>query len=215
MKEKLLAALKTKFQGVQDSILDRQAEKLAKTVTEEDAIETAVSGVTFETLLQAETDRRATEATQTAVKNYEKKHNLKDGKPVEEPGKKADPDPSKGDDDIPTWAKSLREQNEALQKTISGLTKGQELSQKRSQALKILEESKIIDKEDRDYYAGLINYESETPIEDQIKIHEEKLLESTQRKINQSVDGEGKTGGTETSDAEVDDYLDEKFPKQE
>ena len=45
MKKKILDALKTKYAnlGISDSVLDRVAENLAKTVTEEDGIEAAVS----------------------------------------------------------------------------------------------------------------------------------------------------------------------------
>ena len=39
MKEKIFVALKTKFEGVQDAILNRVADKLSKTVTEENQIE--------------------------------------------------------------------------------------------------------------------------------------------------------------------------------
>ena len=39
MKGKILAVLKTKFDGVQDAILSRVAEKLSKTVSNEDEIQ--------------------------------------------------------------------------------------------------------------------------------------------------------------------------------
>lgn len=95
MKEKILAALKTKYNGVQGLILDRIADQLATTVTEEANIETAVSGVgslipVFSSILQSEGDRRVTEATKTAISNYEKQHNLKEGKLNDAP-KVADP----------------------------------------------------------------------------------------------------------------------------
>lgn len=95
MKEKILQALKTKYTGVQSLILDRVADDLAKTVTDEAAIETAVGGVgglitTFSSILQSEGDKRATSAVATAISGYEKQHNLKDGKPIEAP-KPADP----------------------------------------------------------------------------------------------------------------------------
>ena len=81
-KTKILDALKAKFEGVAVTILSRVADKLAKTVTKEEEVETAVDGVSFQQIIEAESDRRATEATQSAVANYEKKHNLKEGKPV-------------------------------------------------------------------------------------------------------------------------------------
>jgi hypothetical protein len=103
MKQKILEALKAKFQGVSDTILSRIAEKLAKTVTTEEGVEPAVEGVTFQQVIESEADRRATDATQTAVTNYEKKHGLKDGQKVETGGatKKDEPDkPDTGGDKI-------------------------------------------------------------------------------------------------------------------
>lgn len=95
MKEKILQALKTKYTGVQALVLDRVADELAKTVTEEANIETAIGGVgglitTFNSILQSEGDRRATDAQKTAIGNYEKQHNLKEGKAIEAP-KSVDP----------------------------------------------------------------------------------------------------------------------------
>ena len=85
MKKKILEALKTKFTGVKDEVLERIADKLAKTVTDEAGVQTAVDGVTFQQVLDSYGDARANQAQATAVKNYESKYNLKDGKPATEP----------------------------------------------------------------------------------------------------------------------------------
>lgn len=103
MKDTILALLKTKFEGVSDAILGRIADKLAKTAITEDDAKKAVEGVTVQQLLESYGDSRASEAQQTAVKNYEAKHNLKDGKPVD-----LDLDKNKDtDQDSPAWAKEL------------------------------------------------------------------------------------------------------------
>ena len=71
-----------------------------------------------------EADRRATEATKTAVENYEKKHNLKDGKPSSsEPSSSPAVEPSKAEE-APAWAKALIESNQALQAKVDALEKG-------------------------------------------------------------------------------------------
>ena len=71
-----------------------------------------------------EADRRATEATKTAVENYEKKHNLKDGKPSSsEPTSPPAVEPSKAEE-APAWAKALIESNQALQAKVDALEKG-------------------------------------------------------------------------------------------
>jgi hypothetical protein len=83
MKDKLLALLKTKFTGVSEALLIRMAEKLAKTVTQEDQTDAAVEAVTIQQIIEAESDRRVTEAVKTAqktaIQNYETTHGLKDG----------------------------------------------------------------------------------------------------------------------------------------
>ena len=78
MRKEILDALKAKFTGVSDAILGRIADKLAKTATTAEQVATAVEGVTFQQVLESYGDSRATEAQQTAVSNYEKKHGLKD-----------------------------------------------------------------------------------------------------------------------------------------
>lgn len=79
MRKQILDALKAKFTGVSEAILSRIADKIAKTVTKEEDVTTAVEGVTLQHVLESYGDSRATEAQQTAVSNYEKKHGLKDG----------------------------------------------------------------------------------------------------------------------------------------
>ncbi|MDR2968598.1 MAG: hypothetical protein LBV32_03215 [Tannerellaceae bacterium] len=85
MKTKIFEALKTKFAGVDAQILDRIAAKKAEGVTDESKITSIVDGVSFQDVLQSYGDFRAGDASSSAVKNYERKHNLKDGKTVETP----------------------------------------------------------------------------------------------------------------------------------
>ena len=224
MKEKILAALKTKFSGVQDDILDRVAEKLAETVKKEDQIDTAVSGVTFDTLLTSETDRRVTEGNKTAIANYEKKHNLKDGKPVET--KKPDPvttDPDKPDNkDMPAWAKALIKSQEEFKETVSGLMKNQEKVTKQSQAAALIKKSKIPEKVGKidNYHQKIlsrINFDDESiSLEDQVKAFEAEYLELKQEAINKGVESGDfvETGKGEAGEGDMGKFLDQKFPKE-
>lgn len=86
MYKELLEALKTKFQGVSENILARQAHKLEASVTTAEQVKTAVDGITLQQLIDSYADSRANEATQTAVHNYESKYGLKDGKAIENNG---------------------------------------------------------------------------------------------------------------------------------
>lgn len=99
MKEKILALLKTKFPGVDEATLIRIAEKKANGVTDESQLQTIADGVSFQDVLNSYGDFRANSAVTSAVSNYEKKHNIKDGKPVENPNPNPQPAPQ---DDMAT-----------------------------------------------------------------------------------------------------------------
>lgn len=124
MKKELLDALKANFVGVSENVLNRVAEKLAKTVTTAEQVASAVEGVTFQQVLDSYGDSRATEAQQTAVKNYESKYGLKDGVKAEggaatAPSAQTTPPPAAGGDDVPAWAKILLDTNKALTERLN------------------------------------------------------------------------------------------------
>lgn len=124
MKQKLFEALKAKFSGVDADILDRIATMLAKTVTDESGVTTAVEGVTQEFIgvIEGYGDSRATGAQKTAVANYERKHNLKDGVKVTQQQQQQDPPKNtEGGDDVPAWAKTLIESNQQLSERLNRL----------------------------------------------------------------------------------------------
>ena len=125
MKQTIIDLLKTKFEGVDESILSRIADtKAAKAVKTEDEAKTFVEGVTLNQLLNSYGDIRSTEAQRTAVTNYEKKHGLKDGKKVnveDDPKTLGDEDNDKGDDKMPAWAKAMMEENKKLAEQIANI----------------------------------------------------------------------------------------------
>ena len=86
--EQILAGLQQKFAGVDTAILTRIATKKAEGVTDETKVNSIVEGIGFSDVLNSYGDFRAGDASKTAVSNYEKKHNLKDGKPIENPNPK-------------------------------------------------------------------------------------------------------------------------------
>lgn len=131
MKKKIFDALQTKFQGVDAQILDRIATKKAEGQTDENQIPTIVEGVSFQDVLQSYGDFRAGDASKTAVTNYEKKHNLKEGKTIEtpEPTPTPQPDPAKPDD-TPSWAKALIDQNKTLTEKIASIENKSTLEQR-------------------------------------------------------------------------------------
>ena len=92
--EQILAGLKTKFQGVEDATLQRIASKKAEGVTDESKVNSIVEGISLQDVLNSYGDYRADGAQKTAISNYEKKHNIKDGKPIEEPKPQPTPTPA-------------------------------------------------------------------------------------------------------------------------
>lgn len=109
MKDKILAALKTKFQnlGFTEKAFGGVADYLAATVTEETQIETAIGGV--EPLLKAfqgDIDTRVTSALAKQKAELERK-------PADPPKPS---DPPKPGDDVPQWAKDMQTKLEAFEK---------------------------------------------------------------------------------------------------
>lgn len=140
MKKELFDALKAKFPGVSDSILDRIATKLAKTATTAEQVKTAVEGVTIQQVIESYGDSRATEASETARKNavqeYESRYGLKDGVKTtttttggEQPtGGSATNPTTGGTDETPAWARTLIERIERMETAKTTETRTQQLN---------------------------------------------------------------------------------------
>ena len=110
--EQILAGLQQKFAGVDTAILTRIATKKAEGVTDETKVNSIIEGISFSDVLNSYGDFRAGDASKTAVTNYEKRHNLKDGKPIENPN--PNPKPEENKDDVPAWAQALIDSNKSL-----------------------------------------------------------------------------------------------------
>lgn len=134
MFEKILAGLKTKFPGVDSKILERIAKKKAETTTTEDEVKTVVDGVTFQSIIDSEGDRRANEAQSSAVSNYEKKYKLKDGKlsepPQQDPPQPPTPPAGGEDSEVLKMLKQIQQDNQQLRTEINGM-KTKELGNQR------------------------------------------------------------------------------------
>ena len=102
--EQILAGLQQKFAGVDTAILTRIATKKAEGVTDETKVNSIIEGISFSDVLNSYGDFRAGDASKTAVSNYEKKHNLKDGKPIETT---TTTKTEENKDDVPAWAQAL------------------------------------------------------------------------------------------------------------
>ena len=114
--EQILAGLQQKFAGVDTAILTRIATKKAEGVTDETKVNSIIEGISFSDVLNSYGDFRAGDASKTAVTNYEKKHNLKDGKPIETT---TTIKTEENKDDVPAWAQALIDSNKSLLTEVS------------------------------------------------------------------------------------------------
>lgn len=150
MKQKILEALKAKFPGVNANVLNRIADKLAKTVTTDEQVTTAVAGVTkeFIEIIESYGDSRATEAQQTAVQTYETKYGLKDGQKVDngggsqggqQGGTQTVQTQSTGGEQVPAWAQALIESNKTITERLNKMDGDRTTATRKQQLSTIIE----------------------------------------------------------------------------
>lgn len=131
--EQILAGLQQKFAGVDTATLTRIATKKAEGVTDEAKVNSIVEGISFQDVLTSYGDFRAGDARITAVANYEKKHNLKDGKPIENSEEKKDEKRDEKNDEVPAWAQALIDSNKSLSEKLSTYEAEKAQAQRNSQ----------------------------------------------------------------------------------
>ena len=131
--EQILAGLQQKFAGVDTATLTRIATKKAEGVTDETKVNSIVEGISFQDVLTSYGDFRAGDARITAVANYEKKHNLKDGKPIENPEEKKDEKKDDKKDEVPSWAQALIDSNKSLSEKLTAYEAEKAQAQRNSQ----------------------------------------------------------------------------------
>ena len=158
----IFEALKAKFTGGNAAVLNRIADRLAKTVTSAEQVTTAVAGITQDIvdMMESYGDARATEAAQTSVRNYEATHGIKDGKPVGggqqaqqtatvTTTQTANPtatvtttqtaNPTAGGAEaVPAWAQSLLESNKTMAQEIANLKAERTTTTRRQQLSEIV-----------------------------------------------------------------------------
>lgn len=141
MYKELFDALTTKFEGVSAAVISRIAHKLEGTVTTAEEVKTAVEGVTIQQVIDGEADRRATDAQKTAVANYEKKHGLKQGKPIGgennegNNGSTTKPQENSNGEggEVPAYVKQLIESNKQLSERLGRMEQERTTSGRKEQ----------------------------------------------------------------------------------
>mgnify|MGYP000928650525 CR=1 FL=1 len=220
MKEKILAFLKSKLTGVSESYINGVAEHYSKTISEETQIATTFSDGVVDLLklnaglLQKEGDRRATEASNTAVKTFREKHGIgEDGKPLNpgDPPKTSDPDPN-----MPEWAKKLIDDNQLLKTKLENQEK-----EKTSAALseRVLKHDKLKDIPASWLKGRNITPATEADIETLVASVESDYNAFKQELTEKGVfvappQGGGGPKDDKTVTEDVKSYLEEKFPTE-
>lgn len=135
--EQILAGLQQKFPGVDTATLTRIATKKAEGVTDETKVTSIVEGISFQDVIQNYGDFRAGQAQTSAVSNYEKKHGLKDGKPIENPEEKKDEKKDEKKEEVPSWAQALIDSNKSLSEKLTAYESEKVQAQRNSQILAV------------------------------------------------------------------------------
>lgn len=151
----ILDALRKKFEGVDEKVLNRIARNAAKTVKSEDEATQFVEDYTIQQVIDSYSDSRVTES----ISSYEKKHGLKDGKPVDADDNTDDADKDKkdntdkdqkddkddkdgkGKDDVPAWAKALIDGQTRLNERLDGIEKGKQADARKSKFLEAIKDA--------------------------------------------------------------------------
>ena len=158
----ILDALRKKFEGVDEKVLNRIARSAAKTVKTEEEATQFVEDYTIQQVIDSYTDSRVNEARETAVQSYEKKYGLKDGKKSGE-GDGGTDDPDEGDknnpgddqnkggkgdgdkggkgDDMPAWAKAMIEGQKAINDRLSKIENGKTTDTRKSKLAEVLKDA--------------------------------------------------------------------------
>jgi hypothetical protein len=221
MKEKILAFLKTKLTGVPETYLLGVAEHYSKTITEETQIATTLTDGVVDLLklnaglLQTEGDKRATEASKTALKTFREKHGLgEDGKPI-----KADPKPvDVTDPNEPAWFTAYKKEQAEATRVLNEKLENQEKEKTSVQlTARVKAHEKLKDIPEEFLTGRNLVPKSEAEIDQlatEIRTSYDGFIQKQVEKgvfISKPPEGGGGPGDKSTVDA----YLDEKFPKAE
>lgn len=143
--EQILAGLQTKFPGVDTATLTRITTKKAEGVTDETKVNSIVEGISFSDVLNNYGDFRAGQAQVTAVTNYEKKHGLKDGKPIEKAEETKKEEKKEKKEEVPAWAQALIDTNKTLSEKLAGYEQERKQSERMAQIASVAKKYGIPD----------------------------------------------------------------------
>lgn len=173
----ILDALKEKFSGVDEKVLNRIARSAAKTVKDEDEAKAFVEDLTIQQVIDIYTDSRVDESIST----YEKKHGLKDEKPLDaddktddaakdkkddkQDQKNGDGKGNEGKDDVPAWAQALIDSNKALSERLDSFEKGKTADARKSRFLEAIKDAPDKFRERKEKAYGRLSFADDADFE--------------------------------------------------
>ena len=176
MNEKLLKALiaaglnpglAATFATISKDVKDEEIETTVKTIVEGAGTNVA----------QAEIDRRVTQGIKTAIENYEKKYNLKEGKPVDEtkvdPPKVESPKDPTGTPVNPEIAE-LRKMVFELTSMTKGLQEKTLQEERQTKIRKVLSDAKI--PEPLQKYFPIKEYETDDELSSAVTAYKQEMI---------------------------------------
>jgi hypothetical protein len=200
MKDKILAQLKIKFAGVSNLILERVAENLAKTVTDETKIADAVTAVEnspvgindIANLLQTEGDRRVTDLQKTHQTEIEKLKKQIPSKPAKEK------ETTTTDEEVPAWAKPLVDTISTMQ---TKLTAQETAAQRQALTAKLFADPKV--KDIPNSFKNKYTIEKEEDLSITVDKIVTEFAQLQQEMVNKGTFVETPAGSTKQKDGEV------------
>jgi len=215
-KKRVIDRIKAKWPNLNlsQTRLDALADKLAK-VPADDADDAAVDAVldAQNDVLAFEDIAKMDDRTRTLEAENKK---LKDAQPPTPPTPPTPPAPP-APDDAPAWAKLLIESNKSLQEKVESLEKGKTQESNQSKLKDLFSKSdvfKALKPEQIAIFERSVDFDSETPLEDQVK-----ALETTAQGFiqtsNDNQDFGGPAGGgfkpANVDKEAIEDMLDERL----
>lgn len=124
----------------------------------------------------------AKKAKEDAIAAYEKEHGLKGGKPIENPNPNSTPQPGGLSPEIQALIEAQNKQMQEMKELLTASQKKAETAERTVKAKALVTEAKLPES-----WASRLNFDSETPLEEQIKTLTEEYTQIQQDVINQAV----------------------------
>jgi len=189
MKEKILALLAQKFQGVRKDGLAQMAKILAFQATTEEEAQALVTKLTSEQVTEFVRDYRSEidREVSSGVKTHEEK--LKSDFEFVKKEQKTEPKP---DGDVPSWAKQLIEQNKTLANELNTLKSGKTADVRKTKLEEVLKDASPKFKAVTLKQFGRMSFETDEAFEEFVAETQTDAVAFAQEEANAGLSGQAR-----------------------